>query len=265
MEINEEILWSVKRDAIRALIEAGKRSDNREWNQFRAIELAPDFVRKAEGSCFIKLGNTQVLVGVKFAVGVPYPDTPESGTLMTSAELVPIASPIFRAGPPDEDSIELARVVDRGIRESKMIDFDALCITPKEEVWSVMVDLHVLDHDGNLLDAASIAAVRALLDARFPKYEDKKVIYTEKTKKKLPLKDVPVSSTFAKVGSALLLDPLLEEEKAMDARVTIATTHEGNICAIQKGGSGSFTLEECEKLASEAIKAGKEIRKQHLK
>ena len=48
-------------------------------------------------------------------------------------ELVPFASPMFESGPPREDAIELARVVDRGIRHSEIVDKKKLCITPGKE------------------------------------------------------------------------------------------------------------------------------------
>ena len=77
-------------------------------------------------------------------------------------ELIPLASPDFESGPPREKAIELARVVDRGIRESETIDMAKLCITPEEKVWIVFIDVHVLDYDGNLFDACSLAASAAL-------------------------------------------------------------------------------------------------------
>ena len=52
-------------------------------------------------------------------------------------------------------SVELGRVVERGLRESRAIDTEALCIVAGEKVWSIRVDLHVLDHGGNLTDACS--------------------------------------------------------------------------------------------------------------
>ncbi len=61
-------------------------------------------------------------------IGTPFADTPDKGVLSTNAELIPMGSPNFEAGPPDEHSIELARVVDRGIRESEMIDLEKMCI-----------------------------------------------------------------------------------------------------------------------------------------
>jgi len=259
MEMSD-IVWEVKKDSIKHLIQSGKRSDGRDLEEYRKIEFMEEYVPKAEGSCLVKLGSTQVLVGVKMNVGEPYPDSPDKGNLSTSCELVPLASPDFSFGPPDEESIEIARVVDRGLRESKMIDFEKLCIKEGEEVWTVMVDIHVLDHDGNLIDAASIAAVKALLNARMPKYEDGKVVYKEKAEK-LPVSEKPVSSSFAKINGMNILDPALEEEKVMDSKFTIVTIGSGDICAIQKAGSGSYKREEIEKMIDTAIKKGKEIRK----
>jgi exosome complex component RRP42 len=73
------------------------------------------------------------MAGIKMDIGEPYPDEPDSGVMTTAAELIPMASPDFESGPPDEESIELARVVDRGIRESKIIDVDKLCVVPSEK------------------------------------------------------------------------------------------------------------------------------------
>jgi len=98
-----------------------------------------------------------VIAGVSLAVGTPYPDSQASGTLMTGAEFTPLASPMFESGPPRPTAVELARVVDRGVRESKTIDFDKLCITEGEAVWMVMVDLHMLNYDGNLFDSCGVS------------------------------------------------------------------------------------------------------------
>jgi len=113
---------SIKREYIINLGRQGKRMDNREFHEFRNIKLETNVVKKAEGSARIHLGNTQVMVGIKMDVGEPYPDTPDSGVLTTAAELIPMASPDFEAGPPREEAIELARVVDRGVRESEVVD-----------------------------------------------------------------------------------------------------------------------------------------------
>ncbi len=256
---NEDIIWEIKKNPIKALVESGKRVDGRAFDEHREIEIIRDFSKKAEGSCLVKLGNTQVLAGVKLSIGIPYPDTPAEGALSVGAELVPIAAPIFYSGPPNENAIELARVVDRGIRESKMIEMDKLVIEEGEKVWMVSVDLHVLDYDGNLFDASNIAAVNALLNTFVPKYEDDKIIREKQMD--LPVREKPLSFTFVKIGAKNLLDPSLVEEKIKDAEMTITLTEDNHLCAMQKGGTYPYYKEDLDEMIDTAIRVSKNLRK----
>jgi exosome complex component RRP42 len=190
----------IQDQSIANLAAKNTRLDGRKLDQIRDIVVDTNAAGKAEGSALVRLGRTKVIAGVKVGVGEPFSDRPESGVLMTGAEFSPISSPDFEPGPPRENSIELARVVDRGIRESGAIDLDKLCIEPKEKVWMVFVDINILDNFGNLIDAAALASAAALNQAVFPKYEDGAVVFTEKTKKKLPVKYKPVACTSFKVG-----------------------------------------------------------------
>ena len=124
----------------------------------------------------------------------------------------------------------------------------------------INIDIHVLDYDGNLIDAVSLAAISALLATEMPKYEDEKINIEEKTGK-LPVIDVPIAITTVKVGDKLLLDPNYEEEQNLDARITITTNKNGDICSIQKGGEGYFTVDEIARAADLSISKGKELRK----
>lgn len=256
-----EVVAEVKKDYIADLLKKGKRVDDRGFDDYRPIVVEKGISSKAEGSALVKIGKTQVLVGVKLAIGEPFPDMPNSGVLTTNAELIPLASPSFEKGPPDEDTVEIARVVDRGIRESQCIDLDKLCLIPGEKVWIIFVDMHVLDYDGNLFDASALGAVAALLDAYMPKIEEDKVVYGEKTNEKLPMFHKPVETTFAKINKSIVVDPCLDEELVMDARLTVATDENGTICAMQKGGSGTFTQDEILDIIKRGASRGSELRK----
>jgi exosome complex component RRP42 len=48
----------------------------------------------------------------------------------------------------------------------------------------------------------------------------------------------------------------------MNARITITSNSDGNICALQKGGSDGFTVEQLVKCSEIALSAGTKIRKQ---
>ncbi|HKZ87945.1 MAG TPA: exosome complex protein Rrp42 [Candidatus Bathyarchaeia archaeon] len=249
------LITKVRQKQIGQTVDTGKRLDGRSLNEYREIKIEQGLIEKAEGSARILLGKTQVLVGVKVGTGEPFPDTPNEGVMTVNAELVPLASPTFEPGPPDENSIELARIVDRGIRESKAIDTEKLVIEPGKKVFVVFVDVYVLNHDGNLIDASALAAVSALLNTKMPNYEIKdgevkiKQGYTP-----LPLRSRPITITIGKINDKLIVDPWLEEEQVMDARISMAINDEGNICAVQKGLSGYFTPQqiiEASKLAQE--------------
>lgn len=245
---------------INKLIERGERTDGRKLDESRKIEIETDVIKTAEGSARVKLGKTQVIVGIKLSIGEPYPDSPDEGILSVNVELSPIASPHFEPGPPSEDGIEIARVIDRGIRESKCIPVESLCIESGEKVWRINVDMHVLDYDGNLIDAGGLAAIAALLKTKIPKLDGDNILYGE-YEKDLEIRDIPIPITTTKLGKSLVIDANFQEEEAKEARITLTSTRDGNLCSIQKGGTGYLTQEEVERAADLSIKMGKELRK----
>jgi exosome complex component RRP42 len=239
------LVTRVRLQQIEKLIEKAKRLDGRGLGDYREIKIEQGLIEKAEGSARVLLGKTEVLVGVKVETGTPFPDTPNDGVMTVNAELVPLASPTFEPGPPDENSIELARIVDRGIRESKAIDTEKLVIEAGKKVFVVFVDIYVLNHDGNLIDASALAAVAALLNTKMPNYEIKDgEVVIKQGYTPLPMKSHPITVTLGKMNNKLIVDPWLEEEQVMDSRLSMAINDEGNICAIQKGGTGYFTQKQ---------------------
>jgi exosome complex component RRP42 len=257
------IVVKVKQKQIAQLIAKGKRLDGRGLKDYREIKIEQGIIERAEGSARVLLGATEVLAGIKIETGEPFPDTPNEGVLTVNAELLPLASPTFEPGPPDENSIELARVVDRGVRESKAIDTEKLCIEPGKKVFVVFIDVYVLNHDGNLVDASTLAAVAALLNTKMSNYEyEDGEVKIKSGYMPLPVKKHPVAVTFAKINDSLVVDPWLEEEQVMDARLTITFDDDGNICAIQKGGSGFFQPSQVLEAAQIAKDKADEIRKQ---
>jgi exosome complex component RRP42 len=237
-------------ETLKKMFAEGKRFDGRGLLEFRPLEVIYDVSNKAEGSARVKLGNTDVIVGVKLEVGEPYPDSPDKGNLMVSGDLLPLASPRFEMGPPKFNAIELPRLVDRAIRDSGIILFDKLVIKPNEKVWTVIVDIYPINDDGNLVDAATIGAVAAIRRAKLPALNDKdKIDYDQPSKTPLPIsKDsYPLSFTFFKLGSSLILDPTREEEEACESRVAFGISRWNGdymINSCQKGNEVPFTKEE---------------------
>jgi len=256
------IVTRIRQKQIAQLIAKGTRLDGRGPTDYRETKIEQGIIERAEGSARVLLGRTEIVVGTKVETGEPFSDTPNEGVLTVNAELVPLASSTFEPGPPDENSIELARIVDRGIRESKAIDTEKLCIEPGKSVFVIFVDVYVLNHDGNLIDASALAAVAALLNTKMPNYEvEEGTVKIKPGYTPLPMRKRPITITFAKIGDKLIVDPWLEEEQVMDSRLSIAIDDDGSICAMQKGGAGYFTQEQVIEAAKIAKEKAEEIRK----
>jgi exosome complex component RRP42 len=243
-------------------ISKGKRLDGRNLDEIRPFNIELDIIKKANGSAKVKLGNSEVVAGVKVETGEPFEGLENKGALILSAEVLPTASPYIEPGPPDEETVELARVVDRGIRESEMIDLDRLVLVPGEIVYTVFVDCSIVNADGNLFDATSYAVVSALISSKIPVFNiqnTNKVVNTGSTQDP-PIRTIPISITAVRIGDSVILDPNAEEEACMDARITMITDSDGNLAAMQKGSTGAFTIEHIKKLAEIAKVKGDEVR-----
>jgi len=256
-EAKELVMSHIRRDMVSNLLDKGKRLDGRKFGEYREIELQKGVIDTAEGSALARIGDTMVLVAAKFDVATPFPDRPTEGVFMMNSELLPTASPRFETGPPREDSIELARTVDRAIRSAEMIDVKSFFIEP-EKVLGLFMDIYVLNHAGNYVDTATLAATAALTDLKMPKIENAAIVRGEYTGKLEP-KVLPISTTLIKVGNHWIVDPTLSEEQVTDTRINIATTEE-HVCSMQKG-EGSMTKDELLANIDIAFKKGSDIRK----
>lgn len=239
------------------------RMDGRKNDEFREIKIETGVIATAEGSARVTCGDTELLVGIKLDVGTPYSDTPDAGVLMTGAELYPMSNPRYEGGPPQIESIEIARVIDRGIRESQTIDTKKLCIEAGEKVWMLNVDIAPINMDGNMMDLGALGAMAALKNTKFPELKDGKPDYKHISKKSLPISKVPIEVTVSKIGDNFLVDLTDDEERFVDARITVAVLEDDTLCAMQKGGDSPLTEEEVFQMVDLAVKKSKELRK-HL-
>ncbi|MDO8460627.1 MAG: exosome complex protein Rrp42 [Nanoarchaeota archaeon] len=258
---------SLAKENLRKMFSEGKRFDYRGLLDYRDFEVTYDVSNKAEGSARVKLGKTEIVVGIKLTVGAPYPDSKDKGNLMVSGDLLPIASPRYESGPPGFNAIELPRLVDRAIRGSEMIDLKRLVIKEGEKVWTVIIDIYPINDDGNIVDAATIGVIAALKKTFLPTLDSEgNVDYETKTKNKLPLSEetAPLSFSFYKLGDSILLDPTREEEEACDSRITFGISKwEGQymINSCQKRGEQTLNSEEIAKIMDIIPKKFEELNK----
>ncbi len=256
-EVKDIIMSNIRRDIMNNTLSKGVRFDGRKFDEYRPIEVQSGVIKTAEGSAMGKIGETLVLVAIKFDVVKPFADRPKEGVMVTNSELLPTASPGFEPGPPNENSIEVARVVDRALRSAECVDLNSFFIED-EKVLGLYVDIYVLNHAGNYTDTAALAATAALLNTKMPKIENSKIIRGEYTGMLNPTK-LPVTTTMVKIGDNWMVDPSRDEERVLETSLTIGTTEE-HVCAMQKG-RGSLSKDELVAAMDIAFKRGNDIRR----
>ena len=251
-----QLVPALLRQELARLAEEGNRIDGRGQWESRDVSLETNCLYNAEGSAKVVMGGTIFYAGVKFELRTPWPDRPTQGSLMCGAELRPVAGRKYEPGPPSPESIELGRVVDRGIRESGCIDMESLCIVPGEKVWGVMIDIHVLSDQGNIFDACGLAAIAALRTAVVP--AERFDVGEDHT---LQVNGTPIMASFTRGGGRVVLDANEHEELGGDERIHITLGDAGHLHSLQKGLKGVFTPAEFAEIFDGAQKRCVELRK----
>ncbi|XP_070711197.1 exosome complex component RRP45 [Pempheris klunzingeri] len=250
-------LSNCERQFLLKAIEEKRRLDGRQTYDYRKMKITfgTDY-----GCCFVDLGKTRVMAQVSCELVAPKESRPNEGMLFFNIELSPMASPAFEQGRQSELSVKLNRQLERCLRNSKCIDTESLCVVSGVKVWQIRVDVHMLNHDGNLMDAASIAAITALCHFRRPDVgvqgEDV-TVYSPEEREPIPLSvyhmPISVSFSFFQQGTYLLVDPCEREERVMDGLLMIAMNKHREICSIQSSGGVMLLKQQvmrCSKIAS---------------
>ncbi|XP_040274336.1 exosome complex component RRP45 [Bufo bufo] len=254
--MRETPLSNCERAFLLQAITERKRIDGRQTYDYRNIKIS---FGTEYGCCIVELGKTRVLGQVSCELVAPKINRPTEGILFFNLELSSMASPAFESGRSSELLVKLNRLLERCLRNSKCIDTESLCVQAGEKVWQIRVDLHLLNHEGNIIDAASIAAVAALCHFRRPDVSvqgEEVTVYSPEERDPVPLSihHMPICASFAffQQGTFLLVDPNEREERVMDGLLVIAMNKHREICTIQSSG-GIMLLKDqvlrCSKVA----------------
>ncbi|XP_035826075.1 exosome complex component RRP45 [Aplysia californica] len=255
--MRETPLSNCEKEFILNNIKEHRRLDGRNAYDYRDIRIS---FGVSLGCCHVEMGKTKVLAQVSCEVGQPKQTRPHDGVLFVNVELSPMASPAFEQGRPSEESVELSRLMERCLKESRCVDLESLCIVSGEKVWHVRVDIHVLNHEGNILDCSSIAAISALAHFKRPDVSVQGEEITihpleEKDPVGLSIHHMPllVSFSFFLQGKYLLVDPSEKEEKVMDGKMVIGMNKHREICTLQVTGQNLLLKDQVLRCSSIAV------------
>lgn len=267
-------LSSLERNFALKALGGRARMDGRGINILREMQLFLDPTQR--GHVQVHLGGTKVLAVVTASLTRPYADRPAEGVVnyfssLSSVTTVSVTNgsswgETGTAGNEDEEAgATVQRLVDRFLKNTRLVDTESLCIVPGETVWTVRVDVHILDYDGSLIDVVTAAALAALLDYRRPEVSvgDDGLTVTvhssfERHPVPLTLQNPSVAVSFALLdpeaaasdhatklsGEVLAVaDPTALEEALGGARLVMALSRKGEVMGIVKTGGEAVNVE----------------------
>ena len=139
------------------------RVDGRDLNDFRSLKL-----NSSGTGCQVLLGKTRVLAHVSAEIVRPTVANPTEGILVFNTQFSSMSSPSVQQSTQSEEELMVSRLLEKAFRRSRALDTEGLCIVASEKVWQIRIDIRILDHEGNVVDCACIAAITALLNFKRP-------------------------------------------------------------------------------------------------
>ncbi|KAJ2168820.1 3'-5'-exoribonuclease [Coemansia sp. RSA 551] len=243
-------------------LQRGHRTDGRGIYDYRTLKITGG---STSGLVTVQLGQTRVLARVSCTVTRPYPDRPTEGIVQFNAEMSSLCAPHVDHTMRSQE-VTVTRMLERVLRQSRAIDTEALCIVAGHKVWTLRVDVHILDDAGNLVDAAAIAAICALRRFRRPDVTvdgETAVIHDVRDRNPVPLSihhtPVCVSFAFFGAGELMVIDPSLLEEQARVSWFTVTLNAHKEVCALNKAGGVALTHEQIKRCVQVAVAKVEEI------
>ncbi|KAJ4452027.1 exosome complex component RRP45 [Periplaneta americana] len=239
--MKETILSNCEKSFVLRAITEGKRLDGRNLNDSRELKI---YFGTDWGCCQVSLGETKVLAQVLCEVQQPKPTRPNEGLLFLNVELSPMGAPHFETGRQSELGVQLNRLLEKCIKDSRCVDLESLCIVAEEKVWALRVNINVLNHEGNLVDAASVAALTALCHFRRPDVTitgEETVIHDPSERDPIPISlhhhPVCVSYALFNKGDSIVVDPTAIEERVAEAQLVFGMNAYRELCGLHLGGN----------------------------
>ena len=223
------------------------RSDGRGLDKIRKVEVKHNYIKYAEGSCLIELGNTRVVCTASIEEFVP-PFLRGTGTGWVTAEygMLPRSCKTrIQRGKDSGRTYEIQRLVGRSLRA--VTDMKPL---GERTIW---IDCDVIQADGGTRTASITGSFIALCNA-LNKLKKDGVL------EKIPIKDFVAATSVGIVSGNLLLDLTYEEDSRADVDMNVVMTGEGELIEIQGTAERkTFNKDQLDKLLILAKKGIEEL------
>ena len=200
------------------------RSDNRSLDQMRPVNIVPDFISTAEGSCLIELGNTRVICTATIEDTVPS-FLRNSGKGWVTAEYAMLPRATLTRTPREVNkgraggrTHEIQRLIGRSLRA--VTDMDKL------GERTLFLDCDVIQADGGTRTASITGAFVAMGLAMRRMVEAGSMSVA-------PIRDYVAATSIGIVDGEIMLDLAYEEDSRADVDMNVVATGSKKLIEVQ--------------------------------
>ncbi|WVF68114.1 hypothetical protein IAT40_002877 [Kwoniella sp. CBS 6097] len=240
----------------------GYRPDGRKIGSWRDVSVNVGSISTAHGSSLVRMGDTTIVCGIKAEIAEPTAQSPNEGFVVPNIDLPALCSPNFKPGPPGDEAQTYSNWLNDLLVSSRTIPLESLLISSAKAAWVIYIDVVCINYDGNAFDAAVLAVMAALKNARLPsaRYDEEtgRTICSRTETHPLTLGRIPLSCSFGIFESTHLLpDPTAYETPLLPTGITIAldSDKEGVTCLVRQEGLGGTVGKSGERVLGEAWSA----------
>ncbi|XP_053200774.1 exosome complex component RRP45-like [Panonychus citri] len=235
-------------------VKEDKRIDGRSSKDFRklSIEFGLDY-----GSSVVNLGDTRVMCNIGYQIAEPKATKSCEGFLNIKVDLAATMAHSH------EKSVEIMKIVEKNIKESRCLDLESLCLISGEKVYLLEADLIVMNDEGNLPECCSIAILASLSHFKRPDVsviDDKIKVHSFTDRHPIPINILHypfcTSFTFFEYFK-FVCDPTQAEEQVSDGHLIVGANNYREITTIHISGKSSINKDIVIKCCQLAIERSK--------
>ncbi len=228
-----------------------QRVDGRKPGEIRPVKLTRNYIKHAEGSVLIEVGDTKVICNATVEDKVP-PFLKGQGKGWVTAEyaMLPRATGVRNVreaakGKLTGRTMEIQRLIGRALRS--VVDLEAL------GERTITLDCDVIQADGGTRTSSITGAFVAMIDA-FALLVKQGVI------KHIPVSDFIAAVSVGRLNGEVLLDLCYQEDSAAEVDMNVVITGSGQFVEVQgTGEEATFSREDMDKMLDYAEKGIKEL------
>lgn len=223
------------------------RGDGRRLDEIRTIKIERDYIKWAEGSCLISLGDTKVICTASVLDTVPnFAKEKNIGWVFAEYSMLPRSVDVRTSRTQGGRSHELQRIIGRSLRAS--VDLSKL------QNISIAVDCDVIQADGSTRCASIIGGFVALSCAIYKIWKEGKI-------ESLPIRRIVSAVSCGIVNGYKMVDLTYKEDSEAHCDITLIATDKGEICEVQGGveNGGYMKTEDFQDLLNLGLSATSKI------